>query len=321
MKAKILVYALPALILSTIHLAEAQQPAKIPRIGLLAAAVPATYPARIAAFEEGLRDLGYKNIVIERRYAEGKSDRLPDLAAQLVDLRVDIILATSDPSVRAAKKATQTIPIVFVNTGDPVADGFVVSLAAPGGNATGLTLLYPELSSKRLELFKEAFPKVSRLALLFGAGGSRMMTEQTNAARLLKMQLVSLPMATPDDVGNAFEIAKKERAQGLIINPSPQTTTVRERIIEFAAKNRLPAMYSRSEDVNAGGLMSYGPDAVEQYRRAATYVDKILRGAKPDDLPVEQPMKLEFVINLKTAKQIGVTIPPNVLARADRVIK
>jgi putative ABC transport system substrate-binding protein len=321
MAKKTVVALLVSLTLGSVHLAEGQQPKKVPRIGLLAAAVPSTYSARIAAFEEGLRDLGYKNIVIERRYAEGNPDRLPDLAVQLVDLRVDIILATSDPSVRAAKKATQTIPIVFVNTGDPVADGFVVSLAAPGGNATGLTLLFPELSSKRLELFKEAFPKVSRLAVLFGSRSSSMMTEQTNAARLLKMQLVPLPMATPDDVGSAFEIAKKDRAQGLIINPSPQTTTVRERIIEFAAKNQLPAMYPRSEDVNAGGLMSYGPDAVEQYRRAATYVDKILRGAKPADLPVEQPMKFELVINLKTAKQIGLTIPPNVLARADKVIR
>jgi ABC-type uncharacterized transport system substrate-binding protein len=302
-------------------MAEAQQPTKIPRIGFLGAASPSSYPGRISAFEEGLRDLGYKNFVIESRYAEGKSDRLPDLAAQLVDLKVDVILATADPSVRAAKKATQTIPIVFVNTGDPVGDGFVTSLARPGGNATGLTLLYPELSSKRLELFKEAFPKISRLAVLFGSGSVRMMNEQTIAAKALRMHVISLPVHTPDDVETAFEKAKREGAQGLLTNPSPQIAAARQRILKFAATNRLPAMYPSTEDTNAGGLMSYGPNYQEQYRRAAVYVDKILKGAKPADLPVEQPKRFELIINLKTAKQIGVTIPPNVLARADRVIK
>ncbi len=302
-------------------MAQAQQPAKVPRIGLLASASPSSYPARVSAFEEGLRDLGYKNIVIESRYAGGKSDRLPGLAAQLVDLKVDVILAISDPSVRAAKKTTQTIPIVFVNTGNPVGDGFVTSLARPGGNATGLTLLYPELSSKRLELFKEAFPRISRLAVLFGSRSVRMMNEQTTAAKALGMRLISLPLDNPDDVEAALEKAKRERAQGLLTNPSPQIATARERILKFAATNRLPAMYPGSEYVDAGGLMSYGPNSLEQYRRAAVYVDKILKGAKPADLPVEQPTKFEFVINLKTAKQIRLTIPPNVLARADKVIK
>jgi putative ABC transport system substrate-binding protein len=305
-----------------LSLAEAQPPvAKVLRIGVLAAGVPSAYPARIAAFEEGLHDLGYKNIIIERRYAEGRSDRLPDLAAQLVDLKVDIILATSDPSVRASEKATQTIPIVFINAGDPVADGFVNSLAQPGGNATGLTLLYPELSSKRLELFKEAFPKLSRLALLFGSGGIRMMKEQMVVAEKLKMHVISLPIEKPDDVDAALEKAKREHAQGLLTNPCTTCLGAQERIIEFAAKNRLPAIYAGSEYVNAGGLMSYGPDTNEQYRRAATYVDKILKGVKPADLPVEQPRKFILAINLKTAKQIGLTIPPNVLARADKVIR
>lgn len=240
-------------------------------------------------------------MTIEPRYAEGRSDRLPNLAAQLVDLKVDLILATSDASVRAAKKITQTMPIVFVNTGDPVRDGFVSSLAYPGGNATGLTLLFPELSSKRLELFKEAFPNTSRLAVLFGSGAIRMMNEQIDAAKLLGIRIISLPLATPDDVWTALEKAKEERAQGLLTNPSPQTTTARERILEFCLKNRVPAMYPGFEDVNAGGLMSYGPNSLEQYRRAATYVDKILKGTKPADLPVEQPTKFEFVINLKTA--------------------
>jgi putative tryptophan/tyrosine transport system substrate-binding protein len=313
--------ALCVLLLAFSVSAEAQQPNRVLRIGLLASGVPSVYPARIAAFEEGLHDLGYKNIIIERRYAEGRFDRLPDLAAQLVDLKVDIILATSDPSVRAGKKATQTIPIVFVNAGDPVADGFVNSLAQPGGNATGLTLLYPELSSKRLELFKEAFPKLSRLALLFGSPGVRMMKEQMVVAEKLKMHVISLPVEKPDDVGAALEKAKREHVQGLLTNPCTTCLGARERIIEFAAKNRLPAIYSGSEYVNAGGLMSYGPDTNEPYRRAATYVDKILKGAKPADLPVEQPMKFELVINLKTAKQIGVTIPQSVLYRADGVIR
>ena len=315
-------FALSALLFALCFSAQAQQQAgKVPVIGLLASAGPSSYPARIAAFEEGLRDLGYRNIVLEPRYAEGKSDRLADLAAQLVEIKVDVILATSDPSVRAAKKATQTIPIVFINTGDPVKDGFVFSLARPGGNATGLTLLYPELSSKRLELFKETFPNVTRLAVLFGSGSIRLMKEQIVAAQSLKLQVISLPVATPEDVGAAFEKAKKERAQGFLVNRSPQTTATRERILEFVAKNRLPAMYPGSEDVNAGGLMSYGSNSVEQYRRAAVFVDKILKGTRPADIPVEQPMKFELVINLKTAKQIGLTIPPNVLARADRVIR
>jgi putative tryptophan/tyrosine transport system substrate-binding protein len=320
-KAVLLSILVVAVLLNVTVRAHAQQQTKVPRIGLLASASPSAYNARIAAFEEGLRGLGYKNIAIERRYADGKSDRLPDFAAQLVDLKVDVILATSDPSVRAAKKATQTIPIVFVNTSDPVGDGFVASLAQPGGNATGLTLLYPELSSKRLELFKETFPKVSRLAVLFGSGSVRLMKDQTIAAQALRMHVISLPVAAPSDVGAAFEKAKKERAQGLLINPSPQITTVRERILEFAATARLPAMYPYFEYVNAGGLMSYGPDSIEQYRRAAAYVDKILKGVKPADLPVEQPMKFEFIINLKAAKQIGLTIPPEVLARADKVIR
>jgi putative ABC transport system substrate-binding protein len=322
MTGKFFGFALSALLFALCFSAQAQQQAgKVPVIGLLASAGPSSYPARIAVFEEGLRDLGYRNIVLEPRYAEGKPDRLDDLAAQLVEIKVDVILATSDPSVRAAKKATQTIPIIFINTGDPVKDGFVFSLARPGGNATGLTLLYPELSSKRLELFKEAFPNVRRLAVLFGSGSIRLMKEQTVAAHSLKLQVISLPVATPDNVGSAFEKAKKEHAQGLLVNASPQTTATRERILEFVAKNQLPAMYPGSEDVNAGGLMSYGSNSLEQYRRAAIFVDKILKGAKPADLPVEQPMKFEFVVNLKTAKQIGLTIPPNVLARADKVIK
>jgi putative ABC transport system substrate-binding protein len=321
MKTKLCVRLLAFLIPLSVDSTLAQQTIKVPRIGLLASASSNVYQTRISAFQDSLREIGYKSIVIEARYAEGKSDRLLDLAMELLETKVDVMLATSDPSVRAARKATQTIPIVFVNTGDPVADGFIVSLARPGENATGLTLLFPELSSKRLELLKEAFPSISRLAVLFGAGSIRMMKEQTLAAQALGMDVVSLPLREPDDIGAAFDKAKKERIQGLLTNPSPQTATMRERIVEFTAKNRLPAMYPSFEDVNAGGLMSYSPNSLDQYRRAAIYVDKILKGAKPADLPVEQPRKLELVINLKTARQIGVTISPNVLARADRVIR
>jgi len=299
----------------------AGQTGKVIRIGLLASASSGVYKDRIPAFQQSLRELGYNNVVIESRYADGKSDRLFDLANELLDSNVNVILATSDPSTRAAKKATKTVPIVFVNTGDPVGDGFVASLARPGENATGLTLLFPELSAKRLELFKESFPTRSRLAVIFGAGSIRFMKEQMLAAEAFGISLLTLPLRDPDDVDAAFEKAIKGRIEGLLTNPSPQTGTARGRIIEFARKNRLPGMYPSVEDVMAGGLMSYSPNSLDQYRRAAIYVDKILKGAKPSELPVEQPSKLELVINLKTAIELSLSLPPNVLARADRVIR
>jgi putative ABC transport system substrate-binding protein len=327
MKAKILVYTFLGLILTTIHLVEAQQPKKVRRIGFLGGASSSSYAVRIDAFRQGLNELGYiegKNIVIEYRYAEGNLDRLPGLAKELVGLKPDVIVAAPTPSVLAAKKASATIPIVFVSVADPVGSGLVASLARPGENITGLTVLVPELSGKRLELLKEALPNVIRVAALWNPANPAqklVWKEMQAAAQELRLQLQSLEVRSANDFDIAFEAALRERTQALIPSPEPLINTQLKRIVEFAAKNRLPAMYGGPEVVDAGGLMSYAPNYIDQYRRTAIYVDKILKGAKPADLPVQQPMKFEFVINLKAAKQIGVTIPPNVLARADKVIR
>jgi putative tryptophan/tyrosine transport system substrate-binding protein len=326
MKAKILVYALPALILATIHLAGAQQPEKLHRIAFLLGGPPSFY-SQIDVFKQGLKELGYvdgKNITIEYRYAEGKADRLLDLAAELVRLKVDVILVTATPSVLAVKKASATIPIVLMGVSDPVASGLVTSLARPGGNITGLTLLAPELSGKRLELLKETVPNVTRVAFLWNPANPAQVPqwrEAQAAAQELRLHLQSLEVRSSNDFDTAFEAALRERAQALAVAPEPLISTHFKSIVEFAAKNRLPAMYANPQFVDAGGLMSYAPSYEDLSRRAATYVDKILKGAKPADLPVEQPKKFEFTINLKAAKQIGLTIPPNVLARADKVIK
>jgi putative tryptophan/tyrosine transport system substrate-binding protein len=307
--------------------AGAQQQPKLPRIGFLGGASVSSYAARIDAFRQGLNELGYtegKNIVIEYRYADGKLDRLPALAKELVGLKLDVIVAAPTPSVLAAKKASTTIPIVFVSVVDPVASGLVASLARPGENITGLTILGPELSGKRLELLKEAVPNVTRVAALWNSANPAqelIWKEIQAAARQLRLQLQSLEVRSANDFDIAFEAALRERAQALLPSPEPLINTQLKRIVKFAAKNRLPAMYGGPEIVDAGGLMSYAPRYTDQYRRAATYIDKILRGSKPADLPVEQPTKFEFVINLKAAKEIGLTIPPNVLVRADRVIK
>jgi putative tryptophan/tyrosine transport system substrate-binding protein len=327
MKAKILVYVLSALILATIHLAEAQQPTNVPRIGILFVGSSSFYAAWIDVFRQGLKELGYiegRNITIDYRYAEGKADRLPSLAAELVGLKVDVIVSSSTPSVLAVKKATSTIPIVFVSISDPVASGLVDSLARPGGNSTGLTIVAVELGGKRLELLKEAVPKVTRVAFLWESANpaqAPQWREAQAAAQALRLQLQSLEVRSSNDFDSAFEAALRERAQALVTTPAALLGAHLKRIVEFAAKNRLPAMYGNPQFVDAGGLMSYAPDYSAQYRRAATYVDKILKGAKPADLPVEQPTKFEFVVNLKAAKQIGLTIAPNVLARANRVIK
>jgi putative ABC transport system substrate-binding protein len=276
------------------------------------------------SFQQGLRELGYvegKSISVEYRHAEGQFDRLPDLAAELVQLKVDLIIASGDSAILAAQQATKTIPIVFVAASDPVGDRFVTSLAKPGGNATGLSNLNPELSAKRLELFKEAFPKISRLGVLSGPRSVLYTKEQELAAQSLGIQLISLVVRKPDDVEAVFATVKKENVHALLTNTSYIINAARQRILEFTLKNRLPAMYPNPEFVDAGGLMSYGPSFTDMFRRAATYVDKILKCAKPADLPVEQPEKFELVINLKTAKQIDLTIPPNVLARADKVIR
>ena len=321
-------FGLPSILIAAVLfalevIAEAQQPKKVPRIGFLAAPSQSFFSARAEGFRQGLRNLGYiegKNIVIEYRYAEGNQGRLPDLAAELVSLRVDVIVATGAGGL-AAKNATQTIPIVFAAVQDPVASGLVDSLAKPGGNVTGLSILAPELSGKRLELLKEVVPKITRVAFLWGSSALVTKKETQTAAKALGLQFQSLEVRDSKDFDTVFEAATKGRVQALLTSPSSFLNTHQARIIEFVTKNRLPAMYGEPEFVDAGGLMSYTLNAADLFRRAATYVDKILKGRKPADLPVEQPTKFEFIINLKAAKQIGLTIPPNVLARADRVIK
>jgi putative ABC transport system substrate-binding protein len=307
--------------------AEAQQPARIPRIGILIPDSASVISARLEAFRQRLRDLGYvegKNIVIEYRYAEGKFERLPDLAAELVRLKVDVIVTTSSAGIMAAKKASATTPIVFAAAADPVGTGIVSSLARPGGNITGLSLMAPDLDGKRLELLKEAFPNIVRVAFLWRTGGPRgnlALTEIEAAAKALGVKLLSLPVRSLDDFDSAFARAKRDGAEALITNPSSLINTQQRQVLDFAAKNRLPATYPASEFVEAGGLMSYAPNYTDLWRRAADFVDKILKGTKPADLPVEQPKKFEFIVNLKTAEQIGLTIPPKVLAQADKVIK
>jgi putative ABC transport system substrate-binding protein len=307
--------------------AEAQQPAKMPRIGYLSANSLSSTSALVEAFRQGLRELGYtegKNIVIEWRAAEEKFDRLPDLAAELVGLRVDVIFAAAAPSITAASQATKIIPIVFEMLADPVSAGFVSSLAKPGGNLTGLAGLAPELSGKRLELLKEIVPRLHRVAILGNPSNPNfrsVLKETETAASGLGLQLQVLQVKEPVNLQSAFAAMTKARAEALSVIPDPMLVSEQKRILDLAAKGRLPAIYGISGAVEAGGLISYAPNLSAMFRRAATYVDKILKGAKPADLPVEQPIKFEFVINLKAAKQIGLTIPPQVLARADRVIK
>ena len=283
--------------------------------------------ARIDAFRQGLRELGYvegKNIIIECRSAEGKPDHLPALAAELVRLKVDVIVTGGGRATRTAKEATNTIPIVMAQVPDPVGDGFVASLARPGGNITGLSALGPELSGKRLELLKETIPKLSRVAVLGTSttpGNAQQLREVELAAEALKVKLQFLDVLDPKDIETAFRVASKGHAEGVLVLSASVFVSARTQVLDLAQKSRLPAIYYRPEFVEAGGLMSYGVNDTDLYRRAATYVDKILKGTKPADLPVEQPTKFEFIINLKAAKQIGLTIPPNVLARADKVIK
>jgi len=309
--------------------AEAQPAKKVPRIGFLVAASASdtAYVRLIEAFRQGLRDLGYvegRNVVIEYRYAGEKSERLPALAAELVRLKVDVIVSHGTPGPLAAKQATSAIPIVMTSTGDPAASGFVSSLARPGGNVTGLSLMVPELGGKRLQLLKEILPGLSRVAVLWNAAtpyASLVVRETEATATTLGVQLQSLVVRGPDDFEGALAAATSGRAGALTVVEDPLTITKRTQIVDFAAKSRLPAIYGVKEFVDAGGLMSYGVHLADLYRRAATYVDKILKGAKPADLPVQQPTKFEFVINLKTAKALGLTIPPSVLHRADELIQ
>ena len=313
--------------LASAAMARAQQPKKIPRIGYLGLIRTSTNTYRVDTFRQGLRQLGYaegKDFVIERRNADGKLDRLNELAAELVRLKVDVIVTLGPAPTRAAKAATATIPIVMMQDPDPVGNGFVASLARPGGNITGLSTLAPETSGKQLELLKEIIPKLSRVAV-FGTsttpGQALQLREIGLAAGPLGVQLQSLDVLQPKDIEAAFQAASNQRAEAFIVLTGAILGARRTRIIEYVTKNRLPAIYSQPQYMEAGGLMSYGVNLADLDRRAATYVDKILKGAKPADLPVEQPKKFEFVINLKAAKQISLTIPPNVLMKADRVIK
>jgi putative tryptophan/tyrosine transport system substrate-binding protein len=309
--------------------AEAQQAAKVARIGYLAADRAAN-PRQHEAFRQGLRELGYvegRNLVIEYRDAEGKLEQFPTLAAELVALKVDVIVTSGTLAALAAKQATRTLPIVFSPAADPVASGLVTSLARPGGNVTGLSLLYSELVGKWLEQLKQAIPGVSRVAVLWqpGAFGERtekdILKRAEVAARALGMQLQFVEARGPENFDRAFSEMTRARAGALTVLSSNMFVSERRRLVDLAAKNRLPAVYNVREYVDAGGLMAYGPNLADLYRRAATYVDKILKGTKPGDLPVEQPTKFELVINLKTAKTLGLTIPPSLLQRADEVVQ
>jgi len=308
--------------------AQAQQPKKIAKIGYLAGTTPAAAAQNIEAFRQGLRELGYvegKTFVLEVRYGEARAERVPEAARELVGLKVDVIVTISDQAIAAVKRETRTIPIVMVNSTDPVGTGFVASLARPGGNVTGLSNISPELSGKRLELLREVIPGLSRVAFIWNPdlrGAVFAYKETEGAARSLRLQLQSVEVARAEDLDRAFSAVTEQRAQVLIVQtPNPVLFANRGQIVSFAQRNRLPSIYGGAAYVDAGGLMSYGPSGLDMQRRAATYVDKILKGTKPADIPVEQPTKFELVINLKTATQIGVTIPPNVLARADKVIK
>src|ERR1043166_27838 len=316
-----------SLLLAPCSSAEAQQPTKIFRIGYLSANSAYSESARTGTFRQGLRELGYvegKNIVIEYRYADGKLDRVPALAAELVHLNVNVIVTGGTGSTRSANEATNSVPIVMTQDPDPVGNGFVANLARPGGNITGLSTLSPELNGKRLELLKEIIPKISRVAVLGTSttpSNAQSLRETELAAGVLAVKVQYLDVRGPKDIETAFRAASKAGADAIMLLGGPVLASQRAQFADLAVKNRLPTIYWRSDIVEAGGLMSYAVSFTDLDRRAAIYVDKILKGAKPGDLPVEQPKKFDFVINLKTAKQIGLTIPPNVLARADKVIR
>ena len=322
MKKRVNGFALSVLVLALSVSAQAQQAKKIPRIGYLSAGSSLSEALRLEAFREGLRQRGYvdgQNIIIEVRYAEGRPERLAELAADLVRLKVDVIVG-GGALIEAAKKATSIVPIVMLFSPDPVRAGYIESLARPGGNITGLSSMQVELSGKRLELFKEAFPKLRRIAVLWSTASATFEDTQS-AAQGLGLKIRPLEVRGPEDFDGVFATATKERLDGLFTVTSTFLTANRKRIVEFALKNKLPAMYHNEDFIEAGGLMTYAPSLLDMHRRAATFVDKILKGTKPADIPVEQPMKFDFIISLKTANQIGVTIPPNLLVRANKVIR
>ncbi len=310
-----------------VALAEAQQPTKIPRIGFLGNSTPALEENLVGPFREGLRDLGYvegKNILIEYRWAEGKYDRFPALISELIGQKVDVIVTAGTPASLAVKKAAPSIPLVMMAVGDPIGTGLIESLAQPGGNVTGLTSIAPDLEGKRLELLREVIPKLSHVAVFWNPANPIQVIlekEVQAAARAFRMKVLSLGVQAPEQFDNAFATIRRERPGALLVLADRLFLHNRVPIMNFATQHRLPGVYAYQELVEAGGLMSYGPSYADIHRRAATYVDKILKGRKPADLPVEQPMKFELIMNLKAAKQIGLTIPPNVLVRADKVIK
>jgi len=329
MTAKIIACTLSAVILATVHFAHAQQPKKVHRIGYLLPGNPTSESTDFEAIRQGLRELGYiegQNIAFEYRYAKGKRDRFPNLAAELVSLKVEIIVVVGgNTPARAVKNATQTIPIVMAGGSDPVEAGLVESLARPGGNVTGITILSRQLGGKRLELFKEAVPKLTEVAVLYYPASPTATREVKEVlpptAHALQLTLQPLEVRDANAFEKVFAALNKERPDGLYVLPGAPMSANYKPIAGFALKSRLPSIYSSREAADAGGLMYYGADIAESYRRVGTYVDKILKGANPAELPVEQPTKFELVINLKTAKQIGVTIPQSVLYRADKVIR
>ena len=328
MNKKIVVSLLATLILPSVHLAEAQQAKKVPLIGVLRSGSPSSTASELNAFREGLRDLGYidgKTIAIEYRYAEGKTERLPELAAELVRHKVDVFVVGGSTVTRAAQQASKTIPIVVGSAGDLVSPGLVDSLAKPGGNTTGLTEFSIDLSGKRLELLKEAVPNVSRVAVIWkpeaGATAEEQVKQTESAAGQFEVKIQSVVLRDPSEFEAVYATMTKQRANAVIIIRGALTLFHRKQLAELAVKNHLPSMCTGHDFAHDGCLIAYGPDLLHNWRRAATYVDKILKGRKPADLPVEQPMKFEFVINLKTAKQIGVTIPQWTLMKADKVIK
>ena len=308
--------------------AGAQQAVKIPKIGVLHVGTAAGSQHLFDAFKQGMRERGYvegQHVVFERRFGEGRGERVPEAAAELVRMKVDLIVASTDQGIAAVKRQTQTIPIVMANSSDPVGTGFVASLARPGGNITGNSAMSPELSGKRLELLREVVPRLSRVAILWNPdirGAVLDYRETESVARSLHLQLQSVEVSRADDLDRALSAVTAGRAEALIVPAvSPLLFGNRRQVVSFAQKSRLPSIYGTKDFADAGGLMAYGPNAADQWRRAATYVDKILKGARPAELPVEQPSKFELVINLKTAKAIGLTIPPSLLQRADHVIQ
>jgi putative tryptophan/tyrosine transport system substrate-binding protein len=325
MSKTILVWLLAAVLLTTVPLAAAQQPKQTFRIGVMLSGSSSSNASRIAALGAGLRELGYlerENIIVDYRFAEGKMDRFPVLAAELVRLKPDVLVTSGSPGIRALIKATDNIPIVMAAIGDAVGSGFVKSLAQPGGNVTGLSFLDPDISTKRLEILKEVFPRVARVAVLRQRTSGKQSLEATlAAAQALKVKVQVYEVQGPHEFGSAFTAAKKGGAEAINVLASAILYAYRKELVDLTTNHRWPGMYENKEFVEVGGLLSYGANFDDLFRRAATYVDKILKGTKPSDIPVEQPTKFELIINLKTAKQIGATIPPNVLVRADRVIR